>query len=155
MTIATKTISLNGKTIKISLIRGVDDRENRLDGMLVSISREIAEYTEIVIYDASGKAIASGSKLSGLSRGYNQYDEAVKRGCKGMVGKCYLMPETYDAIAVALAELDAENPKTDEQIEIEARKAAAKAAGEAWLDSKEYKDMIAFERRMDDPNSDL
>jgi len=99
---ASRMISTNGKTIKVSLERGTWDEEIRLDGMLCGTKTHPIDRTEIVIYDASGKAVASGSGLSGLSKAYNQYNEAIKRGCIGMVGKCYLMPDTYNLIASAL-----------------------------------------------------
>src|SRR3972149_1252306 len=151
---ASRMISTNGKTIKVSLERGTWDEEIRLDGMPSGAKTHPIDRTEIVIYDASGKAVASGSGLSGLSKAYNQYNEAIKRGCIGMVGKCYLMPDTYNLIASALAELEAENPKTAEQIAIVSGKALATAEYDAWYNSDEQRAARKFEREMNDPNSD-
>lgn len=152
---ATRTIEISsGKTIKVTIERGTWEEEIRLDGTLCGTKTHAVDRTEIALY-AGSKRLAYGSALEPLPTRHSKLADAIKAGCVGIVGReLFVKPETADAIRSALEELDAENPKTAEQIAIEIQRAAAKAAGEAWLDSDEHRKMVEFERKMSDPNSD-
>lgn len=150
----TKTISINGKTIKVTLERGTWVEDIHLDGWLCGTKTHAVDRTEIALYDGSER-LAYGASLNPLPKRHPKLSDAIKAGCVGIVGyEWFVKSETAAAITAALAELDADNPKTDEQSSIEMQEAAAKAKAEAWLDSDEYRRMREFERKMDDPNSD-
>lgn len=137
---ATKTLKTSKTIVTVTLERGVYDHENRLDGMLCSTERRYFENTEIAICDASGKRLTSGSKIEPLNKKHTHYAQAIKAGCVAMVGNAFLHPDTRDWIVNALAELEAENPKSDEQIALEAAEAKRRRIGEENLDrmAREY-----------------
>lgn len=154
-TTKTKTININGKTVKVMLERGTWIEDIHLDGMLCGTKMHTIDRTEIALYDGSER-LAYGSTLKPLPERHPKLAEAKRAGCVGIVGhEWFVKSETADTIRIALAELEAENPKTPEQVELERDKATAKAQAEAWLDSDEYRQMREFERKMDSPNSDL
>lgn len=153
-TTKSKSIKIGAKTVKVTIERGTWDETIGLDGMDCGIKTHSIDRTEIALYDGS-KKLSSGNTLSALPKQHSKLADAVKAGCVGIVGNSWFVkPETADAIRSALAELEAENPKTAEQIAIETRKAEAQARADAWLDSAEYREMVEMERKMDDPNSD-
>lgn len=153
---ATKTVATkSGKSIKVEFVRKVQDKVSYADGYNIVIGREIVEYTNITFTDNAGKVLAKGN---GISKLYPQLrgsrdGEMMAKGAVAKVGDAYVTQENLDLINATLAELDAENPKSDEQLAIEKAKAEAHARWEADLPA--MMESEAFERRMADPNSDL
>ena len=117
---ATRIISANnGKTIKVTLERGVWDEEIRLDGMLCGTKPHLVNRTEITLYDGS-KKLATSESLDPLPKRHNQLAQAIKAGCVAVIGRdCFVKQGSADAIRAALAELEVENPKTPEMIAME------------------------------------
>lgn len=151
---ATKTVTTqSGKTIKVELVRNVQDKVAYADGYNLVTGREVVERTSITLLDGN-KVIAKGSEIGSLYPSISKTDRQMQeKGAVGRIGDAYLPANIIDQIKSALAELDAQNPKSAEQAEIESAKAAAEAQYDADLP-----DMMAaqeFDRRMDDPNSDL
>lgn len=150
----TRTIETSGKTIKVTLERGTWEEEIRLDGMLCGTETHAVDRTEIALYDGS-KKLAYGSSLDALPTQHSKLNQAIEAGCVGIVGnEWFVKSKTAETIRTALAALEAENPKTIEQIAIENQETEAKAKAYAWLDSDEYHQMVEFDRKMNDPNSD-
>ena len=150
-----KSIILNGKTVKVTLERGTWIEDVRLDGMLCGTKTHVVDRTEIALYDDRDNRLSYGSTLDPMPTRHGSLKQAIEAGCVGIVGsEWFVKAETASAIRAALIELDADNPKTADQIAIETQRAAAKASAEAWLDSDEYRQMVEFEHRMSDPNSD-
>ena len=151
----TKTITTkSGKTIIVELVRRVQDKVANLDGDRFVTGREIVEYTIITVFGDNGKVIAKGSEISPLHpevKGLRDAEMAAK-GAVGRVGDAFVPQAVADQINAALAELDAENPKSAEQLAIEAAKAAAYARWEADLPA--MMEAEAFDRKMNDPHSD-
>lgn len=147
---ATKTVTTkSGKTIKVEMVRKVQDKIANLDGDRFVTGREIVEYTSITFYNESGKVLAKGSEMTMLDP---RFDSMTKKGAVARVGDAYLPRENADLVTVALAELDAENPKSEEQLAMEQAKVEAHARWEAEAPQRaEYE---AFERKMNDPHSD-
>ena len=151
-----KSIVLNGKMVKVTLERGTWVEDVRLDGALCGTKTHVVDRTEIALYDDRDNRLSYGSTLDSMPTRHGSLKQAIEAGCVGIVGReWFVKPHTAEAIRTALAELEAENPKTPEQTAIETERAAIKANTEAWLDSDEYRQMREFERRMNDPNSDL
>lgn len=152
----TKTVTTtSGKIIKVELVRKVQDKVSYADGYNIVVGREIVEYTNITFCDASGKTLASGKEVSKLYpqiRG-SRDAEMMAKGAVAKVGDAYVTQGNLDLIKAALAELDAENPKSAEQLAIEAAKAEAYARWEAELPA--MRESEEFERRMDRADSDL
>lgn len=151
---AVKTVTTkSGKTIKVELVRKVQDKVANLDGDRFVTGREIVEYTNITFLGDNGKVIAKGKEISSLYPNVFDRDaKAMEQGAVGQIGNAYIRQDVADLINAALAELDAENPKSDEQLAIEQAKAEAHARWEADLPAIMAAEEL--ERKMDDPNSD-
>src|SRR3990167_5930192 len=109
---ASRMISTNGKMIKVTLERGTWDEEIRLDGMLCGTRTHKVDRTEIALYDGS-KKLAYGDALEPLPTRHSKLDQAIKAGCVGIVGNAWFVQSaTAETIRTALAELEAELPKT-------------------------------------------
>jgi hypothetical protein len=146
----TKTVKLNkGNTAKIEMVRKVEDKTAYLDGQRTTIGREVVDYVEITLCDENGNYIASGKELSTIIPA-----DLRAKGAVASVGQAYLMQETASIIRAALDELEAENPKSDEQIAIETKQAKAIADHDAWYNSPDQIAHRKLMREMDDPNSD-
>lgn len=148
-TITTKT----GKTITVEMVRKVQDKVNYSDGYNIVTGREIVEHTNITLRDETGKTITTGDHLSNVSPRFDA--KAIEAGAVGKVGDAYLRQEMYDLVVRLIADVDAQTPKTDEQIKIEAEQAAAIAKHDAWYNSPEQIAAREFEREMNRPDSDL
>jgi hypothetical protein len=147
-TITTKT----GKTITVEMVREVQDKVNFADGYNIIVGREIVEYTNITLRDATGKTLMTGNEIDTPK---SIPAEMKAKGAVACIGNAYVTQEIVDLTATALAELEAENPKSDEQIAIETAKTQAIADHDAWYDSPDAVRARKLERDMDDPNSDL
>jgi len=149
----TKTATTpNGKTIKVEIVRKVQDKVNYSDGYNVAVSREIIDYTTISLLDETGKVIATGKELSKV---FPQFDaKAIEAGAVGKLGNVYLRSEMYNAAATLLAEVEAETPKSDEQIAIEAAQAKAAADHDTWYNSPDAVRSRRLEAEMDRSDSD-
>lgn len=153
---ASKSITTkSGNIIVVELERRVQDKVSYADGYNMVVGREVVERTKIKFLDRNGKLVAEGNEVQKLYPKISRMDaQAMEQGAVGKVGTgAYVRQEVLDQINAALAELDAENPKSDEQLAIEAAKAEALARYEAELPA--MMEAEAFARRMDDPNSDL
>jgi hypothetical protein len=152
-TMATKQITTkSGKTITVELVRKVQDKTNYCDGQNVSTSREIVEYTNITMCDTNGKILTTGKSIITPS---NIPAEMKSKGAVASIGNAYIPQEIVDIVTTALNELDAENPKSAEQVEIENAKAQAEAQYSAWVNSPEQIAARKFEREMNSANSDF
>jgi len=151
--------NVNGKIVEVKIERGTYTHDVSLDGAPSGIAKtEIIDTTVITLRDATGKVIGSGSEIRPMACGkhLNNYNQAVQMGCKGMIGdKIFLTPAVYDAIVSALEEANVAAPKTDEQIEIENAKAAAKKTYDDWYNSDEQIKSREFEREFYRAESDL
>ena len=150
----TKTVvTESGKTIKVELVRHVQDKVNFADGYNIVTGREIVEFTNIYFHDESGKVIASGKEIGPLNPKISGQDaKAQAAGRVARVNNVYLTQDVADQITVALAELEAENPKSEEQLAIEQAQADAYARWEADLPA--MMEAEAFERKMNRADSD-
>jgi hypothetical protein len=127
---ATREIKLTDTTVKVSIERGTWEEEIRLDGTLCSTKTNAVDRTEIALYDGS-KRLAYGKAIDPLPRKHSDLAKAIKAGCVGIVGgRWFIKSDTADAIRAALAELDAENPKTAEMTAIEQAEQERKRIGE-------------------------
>lgn len=150
---ATKTVTTkSGKTIKVELVREVQDKVAYADGYNIVTGREIVEYTNITFYDLSGKVVAQGREMSMVHPSIPSNAKLIAQGAVARVGDAFIPQEAVDIIAAALAELEAENPKSEEQLAIEQAKADAHARWEADLPA--IMEAEAFDRKMNDPHSD-
>lgn len=149
---ATKTVTTkSGKTIKVELVRKMQDKIAYADGDNIKIGREIVEYTNITFFDQAGKVVAKGHEMTMLHPKLDA--KMIEKGAVARVGDACLPQENADLIIAALAELDAENPKSDEQLAMERAKASAHARFQADLPAIMAAE--AFEREMNRADSDL
>lgn len=152
---ATKTLTTKtGKSVEIEFVRDVQDKVAYADGYNITTGREIVERTHITFRDQTGKPLARGNRIEMVDPRFNRNAaELIAKGAVARLGDAYISQELADMIAAALAELDVENPKSEEQLAIERAKAEAHARWEAEAPQRMADE--AFARRMDDPNSDL
>lgn len=147
---ATKNITTkSGKTIKVELVREVKDKIAYADGENLVIGREIIEFQNIYFFDGT-KCIASGNEIRPLS-GSNAQKMAAQ-GAVARIGTAAVTQEVVDLINAAFAELDTENPKSDEYLAIKRAEADALArweANEPWR--REHEE---FARKMERADSD-
>jgi hypothetical protein len=144
-----------GTTITVEMVRMVQDKVNYSDGYNIVVGREIIEFTKITLRDAAGKCHASGSRVDMVTpTGYRNCAELITKGAVARIGDSYVSQEIVDLVTAALAELETENPKSDEQIAIETAKIQSEAAYDAWYNSPEQIAYREFEDEMDSPNSD-
>jgi len=148
----TKTITTkSGKTITVEMVREVQDKVNYSDGYNIVTGREIVEYTNITLRDATGKTLMTGDEIDTPR---NIPSEMKVKGAVACIGNAYVTQEIVDLVTAAFAELQAKNPKSDEQVAIESAKAQAIADHDAWYYSDDAIASRKLERDMDDPNSD-
>lgn len=148
---ATKTVvTKSGKTIKVELVRHMQDKIANLDGDRFVTGRELVEYTNICFFDDSGKVIAKGSDIAALNPKLDA--KWISQGAVGRVDKAFVPQSIADQITAALAELDAENPKSDEQVTMEQAKAEAHACWESEVPAMMAAE--AFDRKMNREDSD-
>lgn len=150
---ATKTFETkSGKTVTVEFERRVQDKIANLDGQKFVTGREIVERTKITLRDGA-KIIAQGNEVGMLHPGVPTNAAMIAKGAVARLGDAYLPQAVVDQINAVLAELDAENPKSDEQLQIEAAKAANVVryeADEPWRRQREE-----FARKMEREDSDL
>lgn len=150
----TKTITTkSGKTIKVELVRKVQDKVSYADGDNIVVGREIVEFTNITFCNEAGKVITRGKEIGPLMGSASNIAAMADRGAVARIGDAAVTQEVVDLINAAFAALEAENPKDAEYLAIKQAKADAHARWEAELPA--IMESEAFERRMDDPNSDL
>lgn len=148
----TKTTTTNGKTITVEMVRKVQDKVNYSDGYNVVVGREIVEYTRITLSDETGKIIATGKEIGSVSQRFDS--KAIEAGAVAKLGNVYLRQEMYNTVSGLIAEVEAETPKSAEQIEIEAAKEKAEKDYETWYNSPEALASRKLEREMEREDSD-
>jgi hypothetical protein len=149
----TKTITTpTGKTITVEIVRKVQDKVAYMDGYNLVSGREIVDYTNIVLRDATGKILTTGNCIHNLTQKYDS--KAIAAGAVGQVGSAYLRQDMYDLVAGLLAEVEAETPKSDEQIAIETAKAKAEETYSTWYESDEQIAARKFQCEMESEDSD-
>jgi len=149
----TKTITTQtGRTITVEMVRKVQDKVSYADGYNLVTGREIVERTTITLRDGDGKILATAKELSGLTPRFDA--KGIAGGAVGKIGNVYLRQDTYDLVAGLLAEVEAETPKSDEQIAIETAQAQAVAAHDTWYKSPEAVAARKLEIEMSRANSD-
>jgi len=151
----TKTIAINnGKTITVEIVHQVQDKVNYADGYNIVTGREIVDYTRITLRDATGKAIAQGQGVKAVNPRFDD-PKAIAAGAVAKIGSAYLRQEMYDLVAGLVTVVEAETPKSDEQIAIEIAQAKAEKDYETWYNSPEAVAARKFEREMNREDSDL
>jgi hypothetical protein len=149
----TKTITTQiGKTITVEMVRKVQDKVNYADGYNIVTGREIVDYTNITLRDENGVTLGKGSHLSGINPRFDA--KGIAGGAVAKLGNLYLRQEMYGLVAGLLAEVEAETPKSEEQIKIETTKAQAEKDHDAWYNSPEQVRARWLEREMDSSDSD-
>jgi len=125
----TKTTStektMNGKTIKVTLNRGVFEEEIRLDGQLTGTKSHLFDKLEIFLFDGT-KRLESGSKIDSIENHtrHPNYQNAVKAGCVGLVGRnWFVKSETENVINEMIDIVASENPITEEMITLKNQEA--------------------------------
>ena len=101
--------------------------------------------------DANGKVLTTGKSITTPK---NIPAQMKSQGAVATIGNVYVSQEIVGLVSAALAELDADNPKTAEQIAIETGKALAEAVYSNWITSPEQIAARKFEREMNSENSD-
>ncbi len=150
----TKTITTQkGSTITVEMERKVQDKISYADGYKIVTGREIVDTTKITFRDASGKTLGSGNRLERhLSPRFDA--KSIAAGAVGKVGNIYLLQETYDLVSGLLADVEAETPKSDEQIAIETAQKKAEEDYMTWYNSPEAIRSRKLEQEMDREDSD-
>jgi hypothetical protein len=130
---ATRTIEISGKTVKVTLERGTWEEEIRLDGTLCGTKTHLVDRTEIALYQ-DGKMLTHGAQINPMPKQHKYLAQAIKSGSVGIIGgDWFVKADTAAQIEAAIAELEAENPKTEEMIAMEAESAERKATAERNL----------------------
>lgn len=141
----------SGKTVNVEFVRKVQDKVSYADGWNIVTGREIIEYQNITLLDGK-KVIACGRGVDKLHPGIPTNAKMIARGAVARIGDAYIPQELVNQIESVLAELDAENPKSEEQLAIEHDKAVAKARMEA--EEPKRRQHEEFSRKMERADSD-
>jgi hypothetical protein len=146
------TTTATGNTITVEIVRKVQDKVSYADGANIVTGREIVDYTTITLRDSTGKTIATGKEIYCL----NQKSDAkgIAGGAVAKIGKAYLRQDNYNLAVALLAEVEAETPKSDEQIAIESARAQAAKDYDAWYASAEQVTARKFAHEMNRTGSD-
>ena len=153
---ATRTTA-SGYSITVEVVRDVQDKKLWADGWNVPAGREVVDWTLLTLSAPDGRVVAKADSVSPLNP-LNSKDAAMQsRGVVGKLGDVWVTAETMALITEAQSEADAAEPGSDEfwalkEAQDEARRRAAR---QAEIDSPALREIEEFERRMDDPNSDL
>jgi hypothetical protein len=146
-TTTTRTIKTPATEIKITLERGTWEETISLDGM--ECGSKIHSIDRISI-----SAFVNGQRLD--SNGLKDMPANHPQGATGYLGGNWWVSAATEAmIRSAIAELEAENPKTPDQIAIETAAKTADEQHDAWYNAPEEIAARKFAARMDDPDSDL
>jgi len=154
----TTRTTASGYSITVEIVRDVQDKTLWADGGDIPAGREIVDWTLITMAAPDGRIVAKASDVSPLNPALNSKDAAMQsRGVVGKLGDVWVTAETMALIAEAQSEADAAEPGSDEfwalkEAQDEARRRAAR---QAENDAPALREIEEFERRMDDPNSDL
>ena len=154
---ATRTTA-SGYSITVEIVRDVQDKTLWADGWDIPAGREIVDWTLITMAAPDGRVVAKADSVSPLNPALNSKDAAMQsRGVVGKLGDVWVTAETMALITEAQSEADAAEPGSDEfwalkEAQDEARRRAAR---QAEIDAPALREIEEFERRMDDPNSDL
>lgn len=149
----TKTMTTkSGKKIEVELVREVQDKTSYMDGQRSIVGREIVEYTNITFRDANGKYLASGKKIEEMYG--NNVAEMKAKGAVARIGEAAVGQEIVDLINAAFTELEAENPKSEEYLEIKKATAKAIADHDDWYNSAEEVAYRKFTKDMEREDSD-
>lgn len=147
---ATKTITTkSGKTIKVELVREVQDKVAYADGQNIVTGREIVEYSNIWFYDGK-KLIAAGKEVRPLT-GTNAKQMAAQ-GAVAQIGKAAITQQVAEQIQATFAELEAENPKSAEYLAIKQAQVDRLARWEA--EEPQRREIEEFARKMERADSD-
>lgn len=142
-----------GAYIVVKLQRGLVEEPLNLDGHdCGSRVTGTVDLYSIEVY-SGGKRVAYGYDYYEMPRNDSNYSRAIANGCTHKVGNAYLKPEHIEKINAAKAQLDADNPISDAQIEYEAKKRAKLEAEINFLNSDEWKRHEQLKRDMEDENS--
>lgn len=153
---ATRTTS-TGNTIEVTVENGTWDENINLDGWDTgSIKTHLIHHTNIAIKDGS-KILTSADTIRPLGK----FDKSAPVSAIAKLGNAYIGQKAHDLIVSAIAEAEANAPKTARQIEIETAEAELKARQDAWEKSpegiaerKEWEEYERFTREMERPDSD-
>lgn len=150
---ATRTTK-GGNIIQVEVVRTVRNKVLWADGWNMPAGREPVEYTTITLLKGN-RQIASGHQVGRL---HPKNDAAMMaKGAVARIGAAYLPAETVNLIDEALAEAEAAEPGSEEFWALKAIKERAEAENrQRWEEEAPLRrEMEEFERRMNDPNSDL
>lgn len=156
----------SGGLVEVTIERGTWDEDTYSDGWPTGTKTHLVNKKEITLFDKDGKKITSGKYVSLMSADspqarFKNYQEMIDKGAVASVGNAYIAQDTLDLINEAIAEADANTPRTDKQAEIEDAKAAQEARAEDWRNSAEGKaakaewnEYESFKREMEREDSD-
>jgi hypothetical protein len=152
-----KSISIKGNKegseIIVTLTRGLIRDTLNLDGheFGTRITGSVDHISVNVI--SGGKSVAHTSGCSPIRTNDPNYRQAKANGYTHRVGNVYLKADKVEQIEAAIAQLEAENPKSDEQVAWEEKSAAALKRAIAYENSEDYRRHEQFKRDMEDENS--
>lgn len=143
-----------GNYIIVKLQRGLVEEHINLDGHdCGSRVTGTVDLYGIEVF-SGGKRVASGYDYYEMPLNDSNYSRAIANGCTHKVGRdAYLKHEHIEKINAAKAQLDADNPISDAQIEYEAKEIAKLEAEINYLKSDECKRHEQLKRDMEEENS--
>jgi hypothetical protein len=145
-----KTITTKTGTVTVEITRYVVEQKDADFGIVYG--KETIDRTVITLRDHSGKTLAKDNCIRDLHQKFDA--KFMAQGAVGKINNAYIGQETYDLISNLIAEVDAETPKSEEQIAIETAKANQIAENEAWHNSPEQVSYRKFAVEMDSEDSD-
>ena len=128
MTTASKTAETETAKIEIKLTRTVNDKTAYSDGYNIGTGREVYENYDVTITNKqTGKTMRTYGKPGGFAFFSKPSGKNLPAGAVARIGDTYIGQNTYAACMILIAALDAELPKSDEQIALEQAEAERKA----------------------------
>lgn len=128
MATVTRTVETENSIITVRFDREVIDSVAYADGWNITTGREIREGFSTSFYSRkAGKIVASSNdRPVHVAAGRN-----VPAGAVAKLGQAYLSQQVLDLVVAAMAECEAELPKSDEQIALELAAAAREESRKA------------------------
>jgi hypothetical protein len=136
MATATKTAETPNAKIEITLTREVRDKVSWSDGWEIPMGREINEVYNIKIFaKKSGLTFTDHGKPG--QYGFFTYQTSGKAAGRYLIAEnVYVDKVVYDAAMALIAELDAELPKSEEQVAIETAERVRLKRSVAYTDTE-------------------
>lgn len=142
-----------GSEIIVTLTSGLIEENIILDGHDCGTHITGSKYDISIRVIVGGKSVAAAGACSPIRDNDPNRQKALANGCTHHVANVYIKTDKAEQIEAAIAQLKADNQKSDEQIAYEEKQAAALDRAIARENSEAYQRREQFKRDMEAEDS--